>query len=179
MRWTSPMVEPMTGFQEIYQRYAPDVFRFALYLSGDRALAEDITSEAFIRLWASDEAIRLQTVKAYLFAIARHLYIDDRRAARRRAEMGSLIPEDPGDPERQAQFRSELEWVLKQLQGLPEVDRAALLMRAQQGLSYEEIALALGLSIAAVKVKVHRTRLKLAGARANLTAGTDSKGGVQ
>ena len=70
----------MTEFQEIYQRYAQDVHRFALYLSGDKALADDITSEAFVRLWASDEKIRPLTVKAYLFAIARHLYIDNRRS---------------------------------------------------------------------------------------------------
>ncbi len=169
----------MTEFQEIYQRFAQDVFRFALYLSGNPDVAEDIASETFVRLWASDETIRLQTVKAYLFAIARHLFIDDRRAARRRAEIGSQIEDAVEDPERQAQSRSELEWVLKQLQAFPEVDRAALLMRAQQDLSYEEIAVALGLSVAVVKVKVHRTRLKLAEAKAKLTLGTDSKGGVQ
>ena len=133
----------MTEFQEIYQRYARDVFRFVLYLSGDRALAEDIVSETFVRLWTSEEAIRLQTVKAYLFAIARHLFIDDRRAARRRAEIGSHM-ESASNPERQASCRSELAWVLKLLQGLPETDRAALLMRAQQGLSYEEIAPPIG-----------------------------------
>ena len=76
----------MTEFQDIYQRYAQDVYRFALYLSGNRALAEDITSETFARLWASDEKkIRELTVKAYLFAIARHLYIDSLRSASRHA----------------------------------------------------------------------------------------------
>jgi len=39
----------MTDFSEIYRRYAPDVFRFALYLSGNRGDAEDITSETFVR----------------------------------------------------------------------------------------------------------------------------------
>jgi RNA polymerase sigma-70 factor (ECF subfamily) len=51
------------------------------------------------------------------------------------------------------------------LRQLPEVDRAALLMRAEDGLPYEEIAAALGLSVAAARVKVHRARLKLAAAR--------------
>lgn len=45
---------------------------------------------------------------------------------------------------------------------LPEVDRAAVLMRADEGLAYEEIAAALGISVASAKVKVHRARLKLA-----------------
>jgi RNA polymerase sigma-70 factor (ECF subfamily) len=169
----------MTDFQQIYQRYAPDVYRFALYLSGDPALAEDLTSETFVRLWTSNETIRMQTVKAYLFAIARHLYIDDRRAAKRRAEIGSELMETGSSPETLATSRSELQWVLKLLQDLPETDRAALLMRAQQELPYEEIARALGLSVAAVKVKVHRARLKLVAAKAGMSAAAESEGGVR
>jgi RNA polymerase sigma-70 factor (ECF subfamily) len=48
---------------------------------------------------------------------------------------------------------------------MPETDRAALLMRADEGLPYEEIAAALGLPVATVKVKVHRARLRLAHVR--------------
>jgi RNA polymerase sigma-70 factor (ECF subfamily) len=51
--------------------------------------------------------------------------------------------------------------VLEALQSLPEADRAALLMHAQDGMPREAIASALGLSIAAVKVRVHRARIKL------------------
>jgi DNA-directed RNA polymerase specialized sigma24 family protein len=39
----------MTEFEALYGRYAADVFRFALFLSGNRADAEDITSETFVR----------------------------------------------------------------------------------------------------------------------------------
>jgi RNA polymerase sigma-70 factor (ECF subfamily) len=52
--------------------------------------------------------------------------------------------------------------VLRALRQLPEIDRAALLMRSQHGMPYEEIAQALDLSTANTKVKVHRARLKLA-----------------
>jgi len=51
--------------------------------------------------------------------------------------------------------------VFEALQSLPETDRAALLMHAQDGLPYATIASALGLSIAAVKIRVHRARIKL------------------
>jgi len=51
--------------------------------------------------------------------------------------------------------------VFEALHALPETDRAALLMHAQDGLPYAAIASALGLSIAAVKVRVHRARIKL------------------
>jgi RNA polymerase sigma-70 factor, ECF subfamily len=170
----------MTEFQDIYQRYAQDVYRFALYLSGNQALAEDITSETFARLWASDEKkIRVLTVKAYLFAIARHLYIDSRRSASRHAPIDDEMPEPGASPERLAIIKSELQVVLKLLQKIPEADRAALLMRAQQEMSYEDIARVLGISLAAVKIKIHRARLKLAEGRAQGFHINESKGGLQ
>jgi len=63
---------------------------------------------------------------------------------------------------RQVEVKDELNRVLRALQEFPDVDRAALLMRADEGLPYEEIAVALGLPVATVKVKVHRARLRLA-----------------
>jgi Sigma-70 region 2 len=56
----------MTDFEELYERYAKDVYRFALYLSGSPAQAEDITSETFVRVFTSRDTIRTATVKAYL-----------------------------------------------------------------------------------------------------------------
>jgi RNA polymerase sigma-70 factor (ECF subfamily) len=168
----------MSVFQEIYERYAKDVHRFALYLSGDHALAEDITSETFVRLWASDEkTIRMLTVKAYLFAIARHLYIDSRRSTSRHIVIDSELPEPGTSPEMQAVYKSELRQVLRLLQEIPEVDRAALLMRAQQGMSYEEIGRVLRISLAAVKIKIHRARLNLSEARARRSSPNESTGG--
>jgi DNA-directed RNA polymerase specialized sigma24 family protein len=45
----------MTRFHELYESYSRDVYRFALYLSGDPALAEDVTSETFIRRFCRDD----------------------------------------------------------------------------------------------------------------------------
>jgi RNA polymerase sigma-70 factor, ECF subfamily len=170
----------MAVFQDIYERYAQDVYRFALYLSGDVALAEDITSETFVRLWTSDEKmIRMLTVKAYLFAIARHLYIDSRRSVARHVEIDPQLPQPGDNPETHAIFRSELQDVMKLLQEMPEVDRTAILMRAQQGMSYEDIARVLEISLAAVKVKIHRARLRLAEARSASVHNRTSTGGLQ
>ena len=57
------------------------------------------------------------------------------------------------------------------LDALPEADRSAVLMRANGGLPYEEIAAVLRISVAAAKVKVHRARLKLAEAAEREVAG--------
>jgi len=151
----------MTSFQELYESYARDVYRFALYLSGDPALAEDVTSETFIRVWSSPEPVRLATVKAYL-PIARNLCLMEHRRSSRRQALDETLADSGRNVAREAEAKDELSRVLGALEQLPEADRAALLMRADEGLAYEEIAAALGLPVATVKVKVHRARLKLA-----------------
>lgn len=151
----------MTDFQALYERYAPQVRRFALFLGGDPALADDITSETFVRAWTAPGTIRNETVKAYLFTIARNLYHDSLRRSRRLATLDERIPDAGISAQKQAEDRWELNLVLAEMQKLPEVDRAALLMRAQEQMSYEEISQSLGLSLSAVKVKIHRARLKL------------------
>jgi len=151
-------------FGGLFERYWPDVFRFAVYLTGNRADAEDIASETFARAWTAPGEIRVETVKAYLFMIARNLSIDLRRATRETVECDpDLVASGPG-PERAAIARDQLRAVLVRLADLPEVDRAALLMRSVGQLSYEEIAAALGLSIGATRVRVHRARTHLAAA---------------
>jgi len=152
----------MTQFHDLYVSYARDVYRFALYLSGDPALADDITSETFIRVWSSPEPIRLATVKAYLLTIARNLWLTERKRRLRSQDLDDTIPDTSQSVSRQVEVKDELDRVLRALREIPEVDRAALLMRVDEGLRYEEVAAALGLPVATVKVKVHRARLRLA-----------------
>ena len=152
----------MTRFHEVYESYARDVYRFALYLSGDPALADDITSETFIRVWSSREPVRLATVKAYLLTIARNLWLMERRRWSRCEGLDDAIPDNKQSVSRQVETKDELDRVLRALRQMPEVDRAALLMRVDEGLPYEEVATALGLPVSTVKVKVHRARLRLA-----------------
>jgi RNA polymerase sigma-70 factor (ECF subfamily) len=151
----------VTDPSALYRRYAPDVFRFALQLSRDRHQAEDITSETFVRAWTSPEPIRNATVKGYLFTIARNLWLQGLRRSRRHEELVEALPDRRPGPETLAETSSQLESLLARLEQVPEVNRAALWLRAVEGLSYDEIARALGISLAAVKVKIHRARLAL------------------
>jgi RNA polymerase sigma-70 factor (ECF subfamily) len=152
----------MNDFERLYETYARDVYRFALYLSGSPAQAEDIASETFVRVWTIRDTIRVTGVKAYLFTIARNLHVDYQRREARHVELPERLADPAPGPAAFAQSREELGAVLAALQHLPEVDRAALLMRAQDAIPYEEIAASLGLSLPAAKVKVHRARLRLA-----------------
>lgn len=155
-------------FHELYRRYAPALRRFALFLSGDATLADDIASETLVRAWVARDRIVQSTVKAYLFAIARNCFRDHQRE-RRRWEPLQDSPE-PVTFEAKLHDRFALRSVLASIQQLPELDRAALLMRAQDGMSYLEIAQVLDISVPNAKVRVHRARLRLMEAREPLSA---------
>jgi RNA polymerase sigma-70 factor, ECF subfamily len=166
--------EPLLDFGRLYRAHAPHVRRFALYLTGQEALADDLASEAFVRAWTARDRLQLPTVRSYLFAIVRNLYLHHLRHQNRQAPLGPSTADERPGPEARASGRSELRAVLAALARLSEVDRAAMLMRADD-VSYEEIAVALGISVSAAKVKVHRARLKLAEARVG-AGGFDSNG---
>src|ERR1700693_6583661 len=86
----------MTGFSALYKKYAPDVYHFALYLSGERGEAEDITSETFVRAWTSPEPIEMATVKGYLFTIARNLFLQGLRKKSRHVPLDDDLRDRQG-----------------------------------------------------------------------------------
>jgi RNA polymerase sigma-70 factor (ECF subfamily) len=155
----------MLSFQDLYECYATEVYRFALSLAGNSADAEDITSETFIRAWVRRSTIRTETLKAYLFTIARNVYLEQQRKAKRQVALEDIYPDSATGPDKMVESRQELLIAQKTLQTLPEIDRAAFIMRVQHELPYVEISRVLGLSLAAAKVKVHRVRKKLLTAR--------------
>jgi len=151
----------MTDIENLYQHYAGDVRRFALYLCGDVVMAEEITSDTFMRAWMAAGRIRQPTVKSYLFTIARNAYIDLLRRAARHTQLDENMPAGQISAQTQMEQSAEVREVLAALQQLPEMDRAVLLMRALDEMPYEEIAETLGIPVVRARVKVHRARLKL------------------
>ncbi|MBX3048551.1 MAG: RNA polymerase sigma factor [Anaerolineales bacterium] len=155
-------------FHQVYDRYAPAVQRFAFWLCGDVHLAQDLTSETFVRAWLRIDTLRQPTLRSYLFAITRNLYLEDRRKHRRQVELAENLPASLVSPlvalEQAEQFAS----AGQALSQLGQRERTALLLRAVEQMSYAEIAAALGLSLSTAKVVVHRARLKLLLARQQL-----------
>jgi RNA polymerase sigma-70 factor (ECF subfamily) len=154
-------VGPMT-FHELYSRYAEDVYRFAHWLSGNPEVAKDITSETFVRVWTAPDEPRMETVKAYLFAIARNLYRKQWRRDSRKETLDETMADQTPTPDQAMVQNEEFERAMEAMKALPEIDRTVLLLRAEGDLSYQDIAATTGLSLAAVKVKVFRARVKLA-----------------
>lgn len=149
-------------FHEVHARYADDVYRFAHWLTGNPDDARDITSETFVRAFTGSREIRSETVKAYLFAIARNLHRRQWRRASRHEPLDERMPDSATRPDEAAAQREEFQRTLAAMQSLPELDRTVLLLRAEEGLSYEDIAAVTGLSAVVARVKVFRARAQLA-----------------
>lgn len=151
----------MLNFHNLYESYAPDIYRFAFWLAGDAVEAEDITSETFIRAWVRKSTIRTETLKAYLFTIARNVYLEHQRKRKRQVTLEDVHTDPSPGPDRLLESQLELQRVIKILQDLHEIDRTAFILRVQQELPYAEIARVLCISLTSAKVKVHRVRKKL------------------
>ena len=152
----------MTEIEALYRQYASAVFRFAWGLCGDRSLAEDIVSETYVRLLTRAPKIETQTALAYLLAIARNTYLSGGRRRWREVPLPDAVPAPDVDHGARLDGQARLQAVFDAIRSLPEGERAALLLRVDHGLSYEDIAAALGTSVGAAKVRVHRARVRLA-----------------
>jgi RNA polymerase sigma-70 factor (ECF subfamily) len=151
----------MLTFEEIYQTHFPDVHRFALWLTHDHSLADDVVSETFIRAWARREKLRTESLKGYLLAIARNVFLNHRARHVNFEALPEDLHERSPDPERRTASRAELDHISRMLSTLPELDRTALILRSELGLPYAEIARVLEISEGAARVRIHRARRRL------------------
>ncbi len=151
----------MMTFEQLYTTYFNDVYRFAFWLSRNQGEAEDVASDTFIRAWAQRHRLRTETLKAYLLAIARSVFLDLRRKVKNNEELSEELVDGAPDPYRQATARIDLDRVRQVIAGMPESDRLALALRAEHLLPYAEIARVLEISEGAARVKVYRARRAL------------------
>lgn len=82
----------MLTFHDIYSEHAPHVHRFALFLTRDNALADDLTSETFLRAWAASERMEAATMRSYLLTVTRNLHRDHIRRHGRITGLDESLP---------------------------------------------------------------------------------------
>ena len=145
-------------FEQLYTTYFSDVYRFSVWLTRDQSLADDVASETFVRAWARRDRLRTETLKGYLLAIARSVFLKQRQRSSNHEQLPEGLADAGPDPHRVAAARMDLDRVTASLARLPTVDRLALVLRTEQSLPYAEIARVLEISIGAARVKVHRAR---------------------
>ena len=165
------MVSP-EHLTKLFAEYHAPLVRFLTRRLGDRDWAEEVAQETFVRA-LKQEAIASE--RSWLFAVASNLVRDEtRRDARRRARLELLHEQTKADaivePEPTSMERATDQALARRaVEALGERDRDALLMR-EEGLSYEEIAVALDLSVGSVGTTLSRARRRLMEAYEELQA---------
>ncbi|MFD2083022.1 RNA polymerase sigma-70 factor, ECF subfamily [Actinopolymorpha cephalotaxi] len=145
------------AFGQLYDHYVPSVYRYVYYRVGTHALAEDITSETFLRALRSLGSFRWQgrDFGAWLVTIARNLVTDHFKSGRFRLEVatGEILDSDSvtAGPEDDVLTRLTNEALVEALRRLGPDQQECLVMRFLNGMSVAETAQSLGKSEGAVK----------------------------
>lgn len=142
------------AFEELVRACQGDVYRLALHLVRNPALAEDVTQEAFLHAYSSLRRFRGQSsFSTWLYRITRNCAVDAiRRSARQRRLTQELTPPSPiPDPSLRAAISSAID-------SLPSDLREAFVLIEVFGLSYREAATVLGVVAGTLKSRMHRTR---------------------
>ena len=145
------------AFGMLYDHYQPSVYRFLYYRVGSVALAEDLTSETFVRALRSINSFRWQgkDFGAWLMTIARNLATDHAKSGRARLEVAtedmSLHDAATEGPENAVLAAVTHEAVLHALRTLPDEQQECLVLRVLQSRSIAETAVVMGRSEGAVK----------------------------
>ena len=152
-------------FDRIYQTYFDPVYRYSLSLSGNPQIAEEITQETFFRAMRSLDRFRGEsTLKSWLCAIAKNLWLSERR---RKASLpiddAAPLPDPSMGPEEAVARRDESMRVHRLLHHLEEPYREVFTLRTLGQLSFRDIGELFGKSENWACVVYHRARARLKG----------------
>ena len=150
-------------FEQVYDLYFRDVYRYILKLSGSEHVAEEITSDTFFKALRSIGKFRGSCdMRVWLCQIAKHLWYQHLRKANRETE----LPEEAELPlvpsaEEEAVSRSGQLDMLRRVHELPEPGREVVYLRAFGGLSFREIGDVLGKTETWARVTFYRGKERL------------------
>lgn len=160
--WSPP------SWDSIVRDHGARVYRLAYRLTGNRHDAEDLTQEVFVRVFRSLSSYSPGTFEGWLHRITTNLFLDGARR-RQRVRVDALSDEaaerlggaEQEAPERAWEFTHLDLDVQRALDALAPEYRAAVVLCDIEGLSYEEIAVTLGVKLGTVRSRIHRGRAQL------------------
>jgi RNA polymerase sigma-70 factor (ECF subfamily) len=166
------------AFTLIVRAYETPVYNYVLRLIGDRALAEDLTQEVFLRVFQGLPKFSLRSkFTTWLFQVTKNRVLDELRANERRPRLSVALEDVPPLEVVDAPLErvEAMDAVWRSVANLTPDLKMALLLRDVVGLSYTEIADSLEITLATVKWRIYKAReeVQLALAREGITFGED------
>jgi len=154
----------MSAFEELVNRHRMAVYRLARSITGNHHDADDAAQETFLRVYrALGSYDPARPFKPWLKRIAYNTSLNTLRASKSRSrgfidgDFPEVADKSPRQPERM-EAKQSIAGVDQAVQGLPSELRATLLLRAVEGMSYKDIASAMGVKIGTVMSRLSRAR---------------------
>jgi RNA polymerase sigma-70 factor (ECF subfamily) len=167
------------AFDLLVRTYQTAVFNHVYHLVGDRGLAEDLTQDVFVRVYQRLPSFSFRSrFTTWLFQIAVNRVVDEMRVLERRPRPAELPIDDLlAVADRSTEHSETIDAIWRAVGELSVDLKTALLLRDVVGLSYAEMAEALGLSLATVKWRIYKARedVQLALAREGITFAADAQ----
>lgn len=150
-------------FREDYNRLVQPIFRYIYYKCGDRAEAQDLTQECFVKYWEKLETVDVKGSSSYVYMIASNLlankYNKDKIKLKFRDSI--VIEDEKQDPQYLLEYQDCKEKLASLISEMPPTQREVLLMHRIDGMKYKEIAEKLSISVKAVEKRMHLALLKI------------------
>lgn len=156
-----------SSLDDLFRKYSPRIYAFALYTCRSADMAEDLTQEIFIKFWESSQHTTIVSQESFLYTIAKRTTIDYLRRSIANDLMQSLSdnedadywqPADSGEDELKQKLEVEhkLSLIENMVEKMPPKRRAIFRLRWEKGLSINEIATTLGLSLSTIHIQLHK-----------------------
>ena len=148
------------AYQGVFRDYAKAIRNFVYAKCGNISAAEDITQDAFVKLWQKCKEVPLDKAKSFLYAVANNLFIDQKRHEKvvlnyqGKANISGISIESPHFQLEEKEFKHKIEKVIN---SMPEKSRVVFLMNRIEKLTYKEIAERLEISQKAVEKRMHKS----------------------
>jgi RNA polymerase sigma-70 factor, ECF subfamily len=149
--------------RQLLEEHVTPVYRFALRLTKDPHVAEELTQETMLRGWKQRRLLTDPSgTKPWLFTIAANLWRDELRRRKIRARAHQSVPsQSPSTPSQRIELSEDARLAIDAIDKLPRRQRDVLYLTACEGLTPTQIGTVLGISAGAAKSTLSLARAKL------------------
>lgn len=144
-------------YSQIFREYSQTLFNFLYYKSGNQKLAEDLTQEAFLKLWINCSKVSFEKAKGYVFTTGQNLMLNTFKHNKVKLKFENLghsekDVESPAYLLEEKELKTQIE---EAISALPEKQREVFLLSRIDKKTYKEIAELLGISRQAVEKRIY------------------------